>query len=221
MLTNVTYIEHHSRLIGLWQEFFLKRREVVVIPGPRERLINSAIDLVRQRGVAGTGITELLEHSNTARRSIYMHFPRGKEELIEESTRAAGQAMGSVIASCTAGDSPAESLLNFIEMWKRILRASDFTAGCPIVAAALAGSAAASVPAVAADAFRHWEGLLSEQLERAGVGGSAARSLATMAVCAIEGAAILAISSRSVCPLDQVGVHLAELVSLHLGHSRP
>lgn len=188
---------------------------MINIPGPRERLIKSAIDLVRERGVAGTGITELVEHSNTARRSIYMHFPRGKAELIEESTRAAGEMMGSILGRYTAGDNPAESLRNFIEMWKSTLVDSDFTAGCPIVAAALAGSSAASVPAVAADAFRQWEHLLAQQLQRADVDEGTARSLATMAVCAVEGAVILAISSRSVAPLDQIGTHLAELISLH------
>ncbi|MFD4785360.1 TetR/AcrR family transcriptional regulator [Rhodococcus qingshengii] len=188
---------------------------MIDIPGPRERLIKSAIDLVRERGVAGTGITELLEHSNTARRSIYMHFPRGKAELIEESTLTAGQMMGSILAHYTSGDNPAESLRNFIEMWKSTLVTSDFTAGCPIVAAALAGPSAASVPEVAADVFRHWENLLTEQLQRADIDEGAARSLATMAVCAVEGAVIVAISSRSVTPLDQVGTHLSELVSLH------
>jgi AcrR family transcriptional regulator len=190
-------------------------------PSPRERLIAGTIALVRERGVAGTGITDLLARSDTARRSIYQNFPRGKAELIEESTRVAGQLMSSIIAEFTASDSPTDSLVAFIQMWKDTLEASDFTAGCPIVAAALGGPEAPLAPAVAAEVFDNWANLLAEQLERAGVGESAARSLATTAVCAIEGAAILAISSRSVRPLDQVGVHLAEIVSLHLGDSRP
>ena len=55
-------------------------------PGPRERLIASAIDLVRARGVDGTGLAELLEHSGTARRSIYQHFPGGKAEAARGSS---------------------------------------------------------------------------------------------------------------------------------------
>jgi AcrR family transcriptional regulator len=57
---------------------------------PRERLVSTAIELVRKHGVEGTGLAELLERSNTARRSIYQHFPKGKLELIEASTYAAG-----------------------------------------------------------------------------------------------------------------------------------
>ncbi|WP_372442056.1 TetR/AcrR family transcriptional regulator [Nocardioides limicola] len=60
---------------------------------PRERLLRSSIALVRAHGVEGTGLTELLERSGTARRSIYQHFPGGKDELIAASTRAAGSWM--------------------------------------------------------------------------------------------------------------------------------
>ncbi|MGW6377827.1 TetR/AcrR family transcriptional regulator [Rhodococcus sp. NPDC055112] len=184
---------------------------------PRDRLIAGTIALVRERGVAGTGITDLLARSDTARRSIYQNFPRGKAQLIEESTRAAGRLMSSVIAESTTTDGPTDSLVAFIQMWKDTLVASDFTAGCPIVAAALGGPEAPLAPAVAAEVFDDWSNLLAGQLERTGVDASTARSLATTAVCAIEGATIVSISSRSVRPLDQVGVHLAELVSLHLG----
>ncbi|WP_410876949.1 TetR/AcrR family transcriptional regulator [Nocardia sp. A7] len=189
-------------------------------PSPRERLITGAIALIRERGVAGTGITDLLARSDTARRSIYQNFPGGKAELVEESTRAAGAMMSSIIGEFTAGDNPTVSLAAFIQMWKDTLVASDFTAGCPIVAAALGGTEAPSAPAVAAEVFDDWTNLLVEQLVRTGVDEFVARSLATTAVCAIEGAAILSMSSRSVRPLDEIGVHLAELVSLHLGGSR-
>ena len=40
----------------------------------RERLIVSAIELLRRNGVAGTGLAALLEHSGTARRSVYVNF---------------------------------------------------------------------------------------------------------------------------------------------------
>ncbi|MFC9659670.1 TetR/AcrR family transcriptional regulator [Nocardia sp. NPDC127606] len=188
-------------------------------PSPRERLITGAIALIRERGVAGTGITDLLARSDTARRSVYQNFPGGKAELVEESTRAAGAMMSSIIGGFTAGDNPTASLAAFIQMWKDMLVVSDFTAGCPIVAAALGGTEAPLAPAVAAEVFDNWTNLLVEQLVRTGVEESAARSLATTAVCAIEGAAILSLSSRSVRPLDEVGVNLAELVSLHLGGS--
>ncbi len=47
-------------------------------------------------------------------------------------------------------------------------------------------------------------------------GAATARSLATTTVAAVEGAVILAIASRSVQPLDDVGHHLGELARLHM-----
>ncbi|MFD6102739.1 TetR/AcrR family transcriptional regulator, partial [Nocardia salmonicida] len=175
---------------------------------------------IRERGVAGTGITDLLARSDTARRSIYQNFPGGKAELVEESTRAAGRMMSSIIAGYAAGEDPAASLAAFIQMWKDTLTSSDFTAGCPIVAAALGGSEAPSARAAAAEVFDDWTNLLASQLLRAGLDESAARSLATTAVCAVEGAAIVSASSRSVRALDEVGSQLTDLVSLRLGGLR-
>ncbi|MFD6397420.1 TetR/AcrR family transcriptional regulator [Nocardia sp. NPDC060249] len=186
-------------------------------PSPRERLIAGTIALIRERGVAGTGITDLLARSDTARRSVYQNFPGGKAELVEESTRAAGAMMSSIIAEYTAGEDPVASLAAFIQIWKDTLTSSDFTAGCPIVAAALGGTEAPSAPAAAAEVFADWTNLLAAQLTRSGLDESAARSLAMTAVCAVEGAAIVSISSRSVRPLDEVGSQLAALVSLRLG----
>ncbi len=184
-----------------------------MVRGPRERLVDSAIALMRRKGVAGTGIAELLEHSNTARRSIYMHFPGGKDELLTESTRAAGAAMTALIRDVTATDDPRESVAAFIDMWKGILVDSDYAAACPVVAAALGGSDAPSAPAAAAASFRDWDAAIAEQLVRVGIAAPVADSLATVTVCAIEGAVIVALCSRTVQPLDRVAVHLTELVS--------
>lgn len=185
-------------------------------PSARERLINSTIALIRERGVAGTGITELLDHSDTARRSVYTNFPGGKAQLVEESTRVAGQVMSAVIAGFTASDNPAASLGGFIQLWKDTLVASDFKAGCPVAAAAMAGSSAPLAPAAAAEAFGAWENLIAAQLRCCAIGADTARSLATMAVSAVEGAVILAVATRSVRPLDDTGRHLTELVRLHV-----
>ncbi|MGL5445276.1 MAG: TetR family transcriptional regulator, partial [[Mycobacterium] stephanolepidis] len=47
--------------------------EAEVTPGPRQRLIDSAIAMMRERGVYGTGLADLLKRSGTARNSIYQH----------------------------------------------------------------------------------------------------------------------------------------------------
>ncbi|MCP9625448.1 TetR/AcrR family transcriptional regulator, partial [Nocardia otitidiscaviarum] len=51
--------------------------------GPRDRLIESAIELVREQGVHGAGLSALLDRSRASRNSLYQHFPEGKGELVE------------------------------------------------------------------------------------------------------------------------------------------
>ncbi|MFI6041752.1 TetR/AcrR family transcriptional regulator [Nocardia sp. NPDC051321] len=186
---------------------------------PRERLIAGAIDLVRRRGVAGTGITELVTHSNTARRSVYQNFPRGKQELIEEATRTAGQVMAAGIVATEGAGPAAARLAAFVGMWKETLTASEFTAGCPIVAAALAGSEVPAAPAIAAESFAEWEALIAAQLTADGIAADTAASMATMAVAAIEGAVVMSIAARSVTPLDRVAFHLDQLLARQLDES--
>ncbi|MFG1795436.1 TetR/AcrR family transcriptional regulator [Nocardia sp. NPDC049149] len=183
---------------------------------PRDRLIAGTIDLVRRRGVAGTGITELVTYSNTARRSIYQNFPRGKQQLIEESTRVAGQVMTAIIAGTAPAGGPSARLAAFVRKWRETLIASDFTAGCPIVAAALAGAEVPAAPAIAAESFAEWETLIAELLSDAGVDQATAETLATVTVAAVEGAVVMSIAARSVSPLDRVAAHLDAVLAPHL-----
>ena len=54
--------------------------------GARDKLVASAIDLMRRYGIAGTGIAQLLDHSGISRRSVYLNFPGGKAELVAQNT---------------------------------------------------------------------------------------------------------------------------------------
>ena len=127
----------------------------------------------------------------------------------------AGSGLGAVIASITALDDPAASLEKFVETWKKVLVGSDFNSGCPVVAAALARADAPAASAAAGAAFGDWIELISAQLRRTGVAAEEARSLATMAVSAIEGAVVLAVATRSVQPLDDAARHLGDLVRMY------
>src|ERR1700754_5317496 len=98
----------------------------------RDALIASITGLVRRRGVAGTGLTALLEDSGVARRTMYLNFPGGKAELVTEATRIAGQALSAVIRSADGGEDPIQAIRTFIDQWKGQLRATDLEAAGPI-----------------------------------------------------------------------------------------
>lgn len=184
-------------------------------PGPRDRLVATAIDLIRQNGVEATGLNELVAASGAARRSIYQHFPAGKLELIETSTRVAGDWMGRVLASAP-GVSPREAVRGFLDGLRAGLVADGYVSGCPIAAAAMAPRAAAGVRAAATDVFEAWTDGIAAELVEAGARPDRARSLAGFAVSAVEGALMRAIAARSDEPLVQAAEQLDHLLAAAL-----
>ncbi|MFD7845166.1 TetR/AcrR family transcriptional regulator [Nocardia sp. NPDC059764] len=183
--------------------------------GARDRLIDSAIALMRCNGIAGTGIAQLLEHSGISRRSIYLNFPGGKSELIAEATRAAGKATSALMRTVTASTDLASTIAAFPAMWREVLVASDFAAGCPIAAAALGRSESPEAADVAGETFQEWENILATRLEAEQVEPATARALATTIIAAVEGAVVMSLATRSTAPLERVGRQMADLVALH------
>jgi len=182
----------------------------------RDTLIASVTGLVRRRGVAGTGLNALLEDSGVSRRTIYLNFPGGKQELVAEATRLAGQELTDIIKAAGDGIDPVRGIELFIELWKAQLGETEMRAGCPIVAAVLGRTEAPQAAAAAAEAFRDWHELLAGRLEKYGVEAATARSLARTMIAAIEGAVIMSIAEQSTETLDDVGQRLAELIRLYI-----
>jgi len=175
-------------------------------------MIQSAALLFREHGIAATSFADVIEHSGAPRGSIYHHFPGGKAQLAEEATRYAGQYIAAAITQAGEAD-PAAVIRHFVAFWRTALEASDFAAGCPVAAAALQGDQAPGARDAAGAAFAHWQELTAGMIERRGVSAKQARSMAALAVAAIEGAIVMARAQRSAQPLEQVGAALEALAS--------
>jgi len=171
--------------------------------GPRERLILGTIEQMREYGVAGMGLSALLERSNASRNSLYQHFPNGKGELVAAATARAGAHMSGVIGRAVSSDGPAEWTAAMTDWWRRDLRRSEFAAGCPITSAAL-DEGDPQVQAAGAAALAEWAGILSDALMAHGVVASEAPSLARFVISALEGAVVQSRALKSSQPLDDL-----------------
>lgn len=176
----------------------------------RERLVTSMIAAMRRRGVHGTGIAEVLEHSSTARGSIYQHFPGGKEELVATATTAAG----AFIEQVSSVADPHTHVDERVDWWIRQCHRHDFALGCPIAAAALAGPQMPTVTEAARTVFDSWVGRFGESLTSRGVPECEALSLARFFVSSIEGAIMQARVRRDVAPLSDVRDQMHRLLDL-------
>lgn len=183
---------------------------------PRERLITSAIEMVRERGVHAAGLAELLERSSASRNSLYQHFPAGKSELIETATRTAGAHVAAIIDTRTATRTPQALLAAWFDWWRTNLASSSFAAGCPILAAALA-EAEPRVQAAAGEAFADWTDRLAAGLSAAGMAPQRAASFGSFVISAIEGAVAQARATKTVRPIDDAHEHLQVLLTAYLG----
>jgi AcrR family transcriptional regulator len=183
----------------------------------RQRMIETAAVVMRERGVEATSFSEVIARSGAPRGSIYHHFPGGKAQLIEEATRFAGEFTASRLAPALAEDDPLEAVRALTSMWLRLLRRSDFSAGCPVVAASIEGERSPGAREAAGQAFARWEELLAEALGPHLDSAARARSLATLVICSVEGAVVLARATRSLEPLERVVVELERLLTDAIG----
>ena len=190
-----------------------RREKQAVTDGPRERLVASTIELVRERGVDATGVAELLAHSQTARASIYQHFPGGKADLVTASTKQAGDQMRLALRHLAEAGGVAAMIEGIVGYLAAELNGNDFRLGCPIVAAAVARPDTTGVQAAAADVFASWVDEIATALEKEGRNAEDARTLAGFVVDGIEGARVRARCSRSDAPLVNAARQLATLLA--------
>jgi TetR/AcrR family transcriptional regulator, lmrAB and yxaGH operons repressor len=176
------------------------------------KMLISAAEVMRERGAAGVTIDEVLTRSGAPRGSVYYHFPDGRNQILAEALRYAGDAIAADIDDAAARGAKV-LMRKFVQFWERVLADSDFNAGCPVVAAAI-GSADDEVrlTAEAGRIFAHWRTALTRAFVADGFLESDADSLAVMSIAALEGAVVLCRSTRSSDPLRKVHEQLEFLV---------
>jgi AcrR family transcriptional regulator len=178
--------------------------------GTRERMIVSTALLVREHGARATSIDDVLAHSGAPRGSVYHHFPGGRAQLLREATDYAGEY---VAAQIDAAASALELVDVIAGSYREQLVASDFRAGCPVVAVAVeAGEPDSDLPEHAAAAFARWAASLEKRLVADGVAADRADELATLVIAAVEGALVMARAGRDTKPLDTIHDQVRALV---------
>lgn len=178
----------------------------------RTNMLISAAEVLRERGAAGVTIDEVLARSGAPRGSVYHHFPEGRNQILTEALRYASEAITEVIDDA-AQNGGMYLVRQFVEFWEDLLDESDFTAGCPVVAAAI-GSAdeEPQLTTVAGGIFSHWRNALTRAFVADGFEEADAGSLAIMCIASLEGAVVLCRSTRSVDPLRDVALQVEFLI---------
>lgn len=191
----------------------------------RARMVAGAADLMSRRGVNATSMREVVRHTGTPRGSISHHFPRGKQQLIEDAIAFAGAQVAEPLQRLAIERGAVGGLRTFIDLWRQTLEKTNFKAGCPVLAVAVeqyvsedtdtdTDANAASSDAeqhllnLADGVFAEWQRILSTALKREGVSAARARRLAALVVASVEGTVAMCRAARSSHPLDDVKLEL-------------
>jgi TetR/AcrR family transcriptional repressor of lmrAB and yxaGH operons len=188
----------------------VKRR--VMANDSRANMVRSAAALISARGVSATSFADVVSDSGAPRGSIYHHFPDGKRQLAEDAIRFTSDR---VLAYLRSGptESPSDVLERFIDLWRRVVKASAGSAGCVVAGVAIDTVDDAAVLELVRATFRSWVDVLAEQLTAAGVAARRAIPIAQTTLAGMEGALILCRAEGGTGPLDVVAEELHRLLS--------
>jgi AcrR family transcriptional regulator len=183
---------------------------------PRERMVRSAAQLIRRKGVSGTGMREIVAEADAPRGSLQHYFPGGKAELVSDALLWMGDVSARRIRRCLSeleSRTPSALLAAIVETWQRDLTREKFSAGCPLVAAAAdTAGTSTQLRQVLRRAFDGWLEPLSESLVELGVSLERSDNLAVVIIAALEGAIILARVRRDLTPFDALVRELGPLL---------
>jgi AcrR family transcriptional regulator len=189
---------------------------VMTRSSPRARMVESTALLIRERGIAGTGMREIAEHARAPRGSLQHYFPGGKDQVVTEALAWVSEQVAAPLVKLASADEPVAARVVVAKMfarWRRILADSDYLSGCPLVATITDAVGNEALRAAAAGAFDRWRDTLAAALRRGGLGAARSERIAVLAISSLEGAIVLARAQRDLGPLDAVARELDLLVA--------
>jgi AcrR family transcriptional regulator len=188
---------------------------VMTTTSVRQRMVQSTALLIRERGVAGTGMRDIADHARAPRGSLQHYFPAGKQQVVTEALEWAGDQVSAGLAKLAAAEEPVAAsvvVAKVFARWHRVLIETDYLAGCPMVATITDAAGDDALRSAAARAFARWQEALVSALRRGGLGKKRAERVALLTISALEGAIVLARAQRDVAPLDAVAREMEALV---------
>jgi TetR/AcrR family transcriptional regulator, lmrAB and yxaGH operons repressor len=173
----------------------------------KQRMVQAARQLIRERGYHATAISDVLERSGAPRGSVYFHFPDGKPQLAAEAADAhAHEQVQYIDRAAEQADSAAGLVEAYLDLAREGMVSSDYTRGCGI--APLVTEATEQESTEVGAASRRGLSVITDRLAfhfvEFGLDGPSARLLADAVLAGVEGALVTARAQRSPSPFDAV-----------------
>ena len=171
----------------------------------KDKIVQAAIRLYREKGYANTGLSEILALSGAPKGSLYHYFPGGKEALTVEAVTVAGKVVEKTLRELASGYyEPRAFVAAYCEMLATWMEGSRFKSGCPIATTVL--EAVPFSPAITnacQQVFASWIAINRQVFARE-CDALEADIKAERVIIAIEGALLLSRLQQSAAPLRLV-----------------
>ncbi|NEW41112.1 TetR/AcrR family transcriptional regulator [Nocardia cyriacigeorgica] len=178
----------------------------------RQRFIDAAADLFHTRGYHATGLNQLVSAGGAPKGSLYFHFPGGKEQLAAEALGQSSRKLNAILAAALEhGDIDA-----VFDLLATTLTESGFERACPLASVALDATDSEPIRTACADGFESWRITIADFLRAKGIDAERTEHLSTVALAMLEGALLLAKTTRDIAPLRAVADHLRTLLDQEL-----
>lgn len=174
----------------------------------RDEMVAGAAQVLAEHGPAEASFSQVLAATGAPRGSIYHHFPGGKDQLVAEAVRWAGEQLRAALEGETAS-TPAEVARAFARPFRALLARRGAAAGCAVAAVVVGSAEGSPTRAAAAEVLQGWRELLAAGYRRTGVEAGAAEVLAATTVATVEGAVVVARAAGDVGLFDTVVAQLA------------
>lgn len=177
-------------------------------PGPRERILSTAMDLFYRQGYLATGINQIIAEAEVARASFYAHFPSKGDLLLAYAETIAAKDMADMRSGLAALPTARDRFYGLLTLLPDWLREFDYR-GCPFQI--MLAEAPADDERLHAVARRHHEQLMAliQELAEAYYNEDPALKrvnfdhLARLYVVLMDGAIAAAVAYRETWPINQ------------------
>jgi AcrR family transcriptional regulator len=171
----------------------------------RARMVRSAAMLMRERGIHGVGLREIVTHSGGPRGSLGRYFPGGKTQLMTEAIDVAlAGVYDGLDRTLVEAETFADAIGMIVAPWRRVLVDHDFALGCPLTATIVDAADNDDLRVHVSEQLDRWQAAVADVYVKFGDPPAEANEQSTLLLAALEGALILARARRSTEPLDTV-----------------
>jgi len=162
-------------------------------PNTRDRLVQSAARLFRQKGYHGVGLTEILTDAAAPKGSLYHHFPNGKPDLAIAAAEWASAGMLQIIDEAFAeAETYREGATTLCYKLAKFFDLSQQWDGCPVSHVLFDGPANKVFRTRANVIFSRWITAIATHAAQLDIPGTDAPELAETLLMTIQGSWVLA-----------------------------